>query len=131
MAQLINDPRTDQVIDVTGWNLDDLDDILTDLHADQQLEGVLGDYELEPAQLDAIAGPYGIDLSQPRPRGYYVFDADVREATDRYREIVEEAIFVRDRDAALAALAAGQPLTAAQGVAYDRYIQSISEQASH
>jgi hypothetical protein len=113
--RLIDDPRSDGQIDVTGWDLDALNEILIDLNY-QAHHGSPSDYILTDDQIEALSLPTSLwTLDHPR----------VNEALARLVEIVEEARYQRDLPRAMDALHGGRPLSVDLAAAYERYIADI------
>lgn len=120
----IFDPRTTDLIDVTGWDLDRLRDTLAVLHFDA-LHG--SDRELDDEEIEDLAGEYGLgDDPLAEPGGWHLHDDEVQEAIIRLWEIVTEAIYQRDLPGALGAKAAGRGLTDPQRAAWEVYSRELS-----
>lgn len=118
---LINDPNGPGQIDVTGWDLADLDDTLTELR--WAIDHDHQDRELTEREWDALSGL----LREPDALGWYTSDRPVREATQYLSEIVAEALFQTNLPKAMAALSEGRELTEAEQAAYDAYVGGIAE----
>lgn len=118
---IIHDPRTNKEIDVTGWDLDKLAQIIAGVREAIETDpgGNLTDVEVE-----ALSGPYG--LPEIEPVAAWDYDApEVADAVERYGEIVREAIFQRDLVTALEGLSTNRALTGPERAAYDEYVREL------
>lgn len=120
----VNNPQAAGQVDTTGWDLDDLDDTLSNLYFDF-LHGT--DRELTEVELEALTGPHGLRENDLRPRDWYLMDFDVSLAIVTMTAIVAEALCARDLPGAMLAKAADLPLTARQQMAYDAYVSGLGE----
>jgi hypothetical protein len=118
---LINDPSGAGQIDVTGWDLADLNDTLTELR--WAIDHDRQDRELTERELDALRELLGSDGGL---LGWYTSDTLVYRAVMRLSTIVGEALFQINLPKALAALQAGRELTEAERAAYDEYVGGIT-----
>jgi hypothetical protein len=116
---LINDPQGTGTVDVTGWDLDELAEVLLTLRQ-TLLYGSPSDYVLSADEVSALGGDPGLrdgwgEWTGDQPR--------VTEALARVTLLVEEARLQRDLPGALEALAAGQELSTRQREVYDLYLR--------
>lgn len=121
---LIGDPNTTRTIDVTGWDLDHLNTLLTSMIMDS---AVGSDRELTDEEQDALTGPTvprGLPDTAP-PDGYALGDTAVTAAIDGLSAVIGEAMWRRDLSAALTRLAGGRELTINQRLAYDVYTTGL------
>jgi hypothetical protein len=124
---LIEDPRAHAKIDVTGWDLDHLADLLGTLRGDQMIEAHRDatDEEIAALTSDDIEGLLRTGVY---PASFLICDEAIVKATERLGEIVHAALDQRDLPRALAKLSDEnnrEELTASERVAYANYVDSL------
>jgi hypothetical protein len=116
---LINDPTADAQIDVTGWDLDHLAELITTVRQDRL---VGADRELTEDESEALGLTYA---ETGMPTVWTTEMHRVAEAADHWGQVIDEAIFQRDLPRAMAAHTEGRALNALEQAAWDTYLREV------
>ena len=113
-------PATAYTVDTTGWELDHLAQMISQVRFDasQGNQRPLTANETEALEHDTLGLQLGLD-------DWWTTDTEVARALDTLEPVITEAIFQRDLAAALDRLNHGLDLTFEQRAAYDEYVAGL------
>jgi hypothetical protein len=124
---LVTDPYSDNLINVTGWDLDHLAELLITLR-----EAIAGAPDtgrsLTREEVSVLLTSEAVPGLPDDRRTWWTDDAAVKVAVERLGAVVDEALYQRDLPLAMKALyRSSAELPAPLAAAYDRYIRELDE----